>query len=231
MPRFDLTPRAGEVWRFVEAQHRVSTMKLVDSLADQALLEDLLDASKPPVPAECRGLDWLLYTPFRYAARRASRYRREGEPRGVFYAAERVETAAAEMAYYRRLFFLESPATILPEGAQEMTAFSVGYAAQAVDLSLPPWRSDAALNHLSDYTACHQAAEEAREIGATAILYRSVRDPDAGTNLAILRCEAFTDRAPRARETWRFRLTPDRVMAWGETRGQRLEFPYAGFGE
>ena len=36
------------VWRVVEAQHRVSTRKLVDTLEEQALLEEIVDQVKPP---------------------------------------------------------------------------------------------------------------------------------------------------------------------------------------
>lgn len=35
-------------WRVVESQHQVSTRKLVDTLAEQALLEELIDGAKPP---------------------------------------------------------------------------------------------------------------------------------------------------------------------------------------
>ena len=56
------------VWRLVEAQHHVSTLKIVANLAEQSVLEDLIEKVKPPVPVECRGLDWLLSTPFRYDA-------------------------------------------------------------------------------------------------------------------------------------------------------------------
>ena len=49
-------PFAGPVWRFVEAQHRVSTLKLVDTLDEQALLEELLEENKPVLPRECAGL-------------------------------------------------------------------------------------------------------------------------------------------------------------------------------
>jgi hypothetical protein len=37
----------------VEAQHVVSTMALVDTLGEQALLEQVLDDSKPSVPHAC----------------------------------------------------------------------------------------------------------------------------------------------------------------------------------
>src|SRR5205085_3795769 len=107
---------SGTCWRVVEAQHKVSTLKLVDTLAEQALLEDLIESSKPPVPPECRHLHYLLATPFRYGAAypNGSRFRRAGMTEGVFYAAEAVATAVAEMAFHRLLFFAESPATPWP---------------------------------------------------------------------------------------------------------------------
>ena len=61
-------PWAGSPWRVVEGQHLVSTRQLVDSDAEQAELEALLDAAKPPVPrhASGRSLHYLLFTPFRH---------------------------------------------------------------------------------------------------------------------------------------------------------------------
>ena len=108
----------GQAWRFVEAQHRVSTLKLVDSLAEQAALEDILEETKPPVPQECRHLDYLLSTPFRYRPYpNGSRVRRAGLTPGVWYGAERPETAAAEMVFFRFLFYAESPGTPFPDEA------------------------------------------------------------------------------------------------------------------
>jgi hypothetical protein len=96
-------------WRAVEAQHRVATMSLVDSLAEQAQLEALLDASKPPIPAAALGLHWLLFTPFRYpTSKYGSRFRRPYDP-GVFYAAYERTTACAELGYWRWRFLTESP--------------------------------------------------------------------------------------------------------------------------
>jgi hypothetical protein len=53
----------------VEAQHVVSTMRLVDSAAEQDLLEQLLEGSKPALPPAARPLHYLLATPFRYRRR------------------------------------------------------------------------------------------------------------------------------------------------------------------
>ena len=131
----------GKVWRLVEAQHRVSTLKLVDTLDEQALLEELIEETKPAIPAECRHLDYLLATPFRYGSvyPQGSRFRRAGRTRGVFYAAEQVATAVAEMAFYRLLFFANSPDTPWPKDAAEYTAFSAAIRTdKAIDLTKPP---------------------------------------------------------------------------------------------
>src|SRR6185295_2574229 len=98
---------SGVCWRVVEAQHKVSTLKLVDTLDEQALLENLIEQTKPSVPPECRHLHYLLATPFRYGAPYplGSRFRHAGMTPGVYYASVAVETAIAETAFYRLLFF------------------------------------------------------------------------------------------------------------------------------
>ena len=78
-------PFAPDLWRAVEAQHKIATMVLVDTLDEQALLESLLDQSKPPLPEPLRRLHWLLFTPFRYPPLpTGSRFRGPAEA-GVFY--------------------------------------------------------------------------------------------------------------------------------------------------
>jgi hypothetical protein len=66
----------GAVWRVVEAQHRISTNRLADSLEDQARLEALAEAAKPDLPKEAQGLHYLLASPFRYGHGTVSRFRR-----------------------------------------------------------------------------------------------------------------------------------------------------------
>ena len=104
-------------------------MKIVDTLAEQSLLEDLLERTKPPVPAECRELHYLLSTPFRYGAPypAGSRFRRAGFTPGVFYGSGAPATAVGEMAFHRLLFYADSPATPWPRGAGEYTVFSVRF--------------------------------------------------------------------------------------------------------
>src|SRR5947209_7771341 len=81
-----------ELWRVVEAQHTASTMRLGDSLEEQAALELILEASKPPLPPAVRRLHYLLATPFRYRPHLGSRFRAAFDA-GGWYGAEAVRTA------------------------------------------------------------------------------------------------------------------------------------------
>ena len=218
---------AGTCWRLVEAQHRVSTLKLVDTPEDQAVLERLIDETKPPVPPECRHLDYLLFTPFRYGIyRHGSRFRRPGNTDGVFYASDHPETAMAEIGFYRLLFHAESPRTPWPSNAASYTAFAVQYATErACDLTRPPLAEHRGLwTDPIDYSHCQSFADTARESGIEAIRYESVRDPRNRANVALLRCTAFARRAPVARQTWwllvsefgvrAVRESPPTTIAW-----------------
>jgi hypothetical protein len=105
----------GLCWRVVEPQSKISTMKLSDTLEEQSALENLIEETKPAIPEECKHLAFLLFTPFRYAPYPFnSRFRRVGLSPGVFYGSEQPETAVAEKALHRLLFFLESPDTPWP---------------------------------------------------------------------------------------------------------------------
>lgn len=223
------------VWRLVEAQHRVSTMKLVDHVDEQALLENLLEETKPAYPPECEGLDYLLKTPFRYGAAypHGSRFRRAGKTPGVFYAAFEISTAIAEMAFYRLLFFAESPATPLPSNPAEYTAFAVPIdSGKILDLTAAPLDRDrTAWEDRLDYTACQSFAEIARGVGAEAIVYRSVRDPEGGLNLALLTASAFAAKEPSERQTWRIRLSRAGVQAIRNHPLQRLGFSIIDFAD
>lgn len=227
-------PFAGPVWRLVEAQHRVSTLKLVDTLEEQALLEGLLEESKPALPPECEGLDYLLATPFRYGAiyPHGSRFRRAGRTLGVFYAAEAVTTALAEMAFYRLLFYAESPKTPFPANAADYTAFSAATGTKAaLDLTVPPLvRDHLHWSNPTDYAACQALAEAARSAGIEAIRYRSVRDPKGGANVALLSARAFADPKPLERQTWRIRLSTYGVQAICDFPTLRIEFSRDDFG-
>ena len=229
-------PLSGVCWRVVESQHRVSTMKLVDTLEEQATLEALLESSKPPIPAECRQLDFLLFTPFRYGAPypKGSRFRAAGFTPGVFYGSEAPETAMAEMVFHRLLFFADAPGVPWPRNAGEYTVFSVPFRADAaLDLTAPNLVRDRALwLRRTDYSACQALAAGARAVDVDAIRYASARlASDSAVNLALLTCRAFASRAPAARQTWRLLLGAQGARALCERPRRRLQFDRRAFAD
>ena len=229
----DFRPYAARVWRIVEAQHRISTNRLADSLADQRLLEELAEAVKPSLPPAARGLHYLLSTPFRYGYAKASRFRRAHERPGIFYAAEAAATAVAESAYWRLLFFSRSPGTRLPRGTIEHSAYTVRLkAARALDLTAPPLDIGRPLwTDPADYGPCQRLADGARAIGAQIIRYESVRDAARRANVALLDPGCFADAEPKVVTTYHVRLDRrglDMLAAFPST--ERHRFTFADFG-
>jgi len=228
----DLAPLSRPAWRLVEAQHSVSTLKLVDGLDEQHLLEQILEETKPPLPEECAALDYLLSTPFRYRAYpHGSRFRRAGVTAGVWYGAERPETAVAEMVFYRFLFYAESPETPFPDNAADYSAFSVPLRTdRAADLTRGTLAAQSALwTHPNNYGPCQDIADAARAAGAEVIRYTSVRDADRGTNLAVLTCRAFASRAPDERQTWRIRISRAGAQVMCDHPRQRIAYAPTSF--
>ena len=221
-------PLSGICWRVVEAQHHVSTLKLVDTLDEQQQLEALIEDTKPPVPPECRHLHYLLSTPFRYgpAYPTGSRFRRAGISEGVFYAAEAPETAVAEMTFHRLLFFAESPDTPWPTNPAQYTAFAAEYRSRkAIDLTRGRLKAhSAAWSHPTDYSQCQALAESARMAAIEIIRYRSVRDPKKRMNLALLTCRAFAKPEPLSLQTWRIHLRATGAQAICESPKSGIAF-------
>ncbi len=217
----------GDSWRAVEYQHAFATRRLVESQADQELLEEIIEAVKPPLPPEADGLDYLLATPFRYDAPypAGSRFRPAGISEGVFYASEHPRTALAEFCYHRMRFFRESPQAQLPRHNHTLTVFAAAWhSTRALDLTLPPLDRDRNLwTDPDNYSATQALATNARQAELDVIRYESVRDPGEGVNLALLKPAAFTRPAPVARQTWSLYLSRDeatceRVDISGRTR-------------
>lgn len=205
-------PFALTLWRAVEAQHVVSTMSLVDSIEEQAVLEAVLDAGKPAVPSYAQRLHYLLFTPFRYPPSPwGSRFRGAQDP-GVFYGADDVRTACAELGYWRWRFLRDSPA--LPAiDARAQTLFQVAIRADGIALDAPPFDRDAAQWQDPDhYEACQAFGRVAREANIGMIRYRSVRDPQHGTCSAVLSPLAFSQPAPLVTTTWMLTVRQDRVI-------------------
>lgn len=217
-----VSPLRADLWRAVEAQHVISTMRLVDTAAEQNLLERLLEGSKPPLSAEHAGSDYLLNTPFRYLSPWPSRFRRLGEA-GIWYGAQRIATACAEVGYWRWRFLRESDGLREQSLMVEFTVFLAHIEGLAADLTEAPWvRAQSLWTHSSDYTACQALVTAARERGVQWIRYSSVRDPERGICGAALDPRALSLPRATVQQTWAARIHSDRVAF--SHAGETLEF-------
>jgi hypothetical protein len=223
----EAAPCRLDPWRAVEAQHVASTRRLVDSNEEQAVLENLLDESKPGTAVSTAGLDYLLATPFRYPPPPGgSRFRSPTDP-GVFYAADERRTACAELGYWRWRFVMDSAALAKAGlGPVAHTLFRVKIAATGIDLREKPFARDSKKwTHPSDYGPTQALAAVARRTAVTAIRYESVRDPGKGGCAAILEPSAFRARKPVSYQTWFLTVTPA-ASAW-QRDGETFEFRWA----
>lgn len=195
----------GELVRVVESQEQVATAALVDNLSEQAMLEELLELSKPPPRTGTEGLHYLLASPFRYPPlRHGSRFGSRLEP-SLFYGAKSVATALAESAYYRLVFWngMKRP----PPGGRLLTQHTAFRARFHTDRGLrlqePPC---AAQQHIltdpGEYVATQAFGKRLRNLGTQAIEYTSARDPMKGLNVALFAPQTLTSRRPIRPEPW-----------------------------
>jgi hypothetical protein len=223
----------GKVWRVVEAQHRISTNRLADTLEDQARLEHLAEAAKPDLPKAALGLHYLLASPFRYGHANASRFRRAYERPGIFYTSESEATAIAETAYWRLRFYTRSPGFVPPSSTIEHTSFTATVSTvAAIDLTLAPFDAEQDLwTDPVDYAACQDLATAARQASIAVIRTCSARDPVRGCNVVVLDPVAFASPRPVIRRTWHLRFEQGRLSALAAFPSQdHFVFTAASFG-
>ena len=198
--------KTANLWRGVEAQHVVATMRLADNPAEQRVLEELLEASKPAVPREAAGRHYLLFTPFRYLSPIATRFRRAHDP-GVWYGGEELKTACGELAYWKWRFLMDSDG--LRESAlhTEHTFFRAKVRGRCTDLTAAPWKAaTSAWMDRNDYSRCQAFADEARGHDVGWIRYHAVRVP-GGICGAVLKPEALSLAQPYEQQTWACKTT------------------------
>ena len=209
-----IKPLRGRLVRLVESQAQIATLQLVDTLAEQALLEELLETSKPPLPQSAEPLHYLLKTPFRYPPLRwGSRFGGVHEP-SLFYGALRLDTAMAEAAYYR--FLLWDGMRVAPPSGRilsEHCTFEARYQVErGVQLQHPPFTQyQAELCHTSRYQACQAVGTAMREAGVEAFEYRSARCPLQGNNVALFVPAALAEKRPRNLMSWLCETTGEYV--------------------
>ena len=213
---------AGVVIRVVESQEQVATNSLVDDLQEQVLLEEMLEASKPPLPAHASSLHYLLATPFRYPPlKHGSRFGTRMEP-GLFYGARNLEPALAESAYYRLVFW--SGMKVPPRSAKFITEHTVFGARFDTCLGLrlqdPPFsRFEKRLIDRESYSDTQLLGGHLRQANIAAFEYLSARDTQRGVNVAVFGGEVFSDTRPAWQQPWLCETTDDVVRFYSQEHG------------
>ena len=179
----------AEPFRVVESQTTLTSRNLVDTAAEHDLLEIMLEASKPSVKTSKH---YLLFTPFRYPPlKHGSRFGSRHE-RSLWYGSLELETALAEVAYYR-LQFLQDTKANLGFVHVALTSFKVNLRTQkGINLCAPPFNVDEeALASKNDYTKSQALGSSMREAGIEAFLFRSARSLTTGQNIAVFTPNVF----------------------------------------
>lgn len=204
-------------WRGVESQHKAASLRLVDSLEEQDVLEMLLEGSKPPKPDGCNPKDYLLFTPFRYFPEHPSRFRKANS-RGQWYGAETLEAACTEVAYWRQRFLLGSAGLVGDVLITEHTFFQAHVHGVAIDLMAEPWVQARELwTHHQDYAHTQALAEAAEPAGVQWIRYESVRAPGHSCAVA-LDVAALSQPAGMAHsQSWTCVANRDRVRMFSDS--------------
>ncbi|MCH9697845.1 MAG: RES family NAD+ phosphorylase [Gammaproteobacteria bacterium] len=190
--------------RIVESQEQIATMSLVDSSSEQAILEELLETSKPPCPDNSTSYHYLIKTPFRYPPLRyGSRFGLASQT-GLFYASQALETALTECAYYRLIFLsgMETP----PDKhiITEHTTFKVSIETSlGIALNQQPFDYyQASISNPVDYSVSQQLGSDMRDSGVQAFTYHSARGSQPGINIGIFEISAIKSKKPYGLEEW-----------------------------
>jgi hypothetical protein len=200
-----IRPVAGTLFRLIENQEQVATLSYVDSLAEQSVLEDLLERSKPPYPNttdplhSLHSLHYLFKTPFRYPPLPwGSRFGQRHQA-GIFYGGGSVETTLAEAALYRFVFWRSIAAPpVKPAIRSQHSLFSARYQSErGVQLQLPPFNKFAhELTDPASYSASQHLGSAMRAAGIEAFEYTSARDVKKGDCIGLFSPAALADKQP-----------------------------------
>jgi hypothetical protein len=183
-------------WRIVEAQHIISTRKLVDSLLEQHILEELIESTKPPYKEDSK-LHYLLYTPFRYPPlKNGSRFGARFE-HSFWYGSLELNTAMAETAYYR-FHFLRASKAKFGAVVTNHTAFSAHIKTKkGIDLTQSPFsKFTSMISSPVSYQVSQALGTAMRQDNTESFYYQSTRDPNKGNNIALLTPKAFSQKKP-----------------------------------
>ncbi len=221
----------GKLIRIVESQEQIATNQLVDNLAEQQQLEELLEQSKPASSISSSALHYLLATPFRYPPlKHGSRFGPRFTP-SLLYASKTKSAAFAETAYYR-CYFWHGMLTAPPAKKliTEHTLFTASYYSKnGLKLQQAPFNQQQdILTDPSQYAATQQLGEEMRRNGIDAFEYISARDLKQGINVALFSPNALLSKKPTEQQQWICETTAEKVSLFSKN-GKLYTYPLESF--
>lgn len=226
-----LTQYQSDVWRVVESQERAATLQIVDDLAEQELLEQLLDVSKPVYRAGTEHMHYLLKTAFRYPPLPwGSRFGTRLMP-SYFYASEAVSTALCECAYYRFMFFQDMQEPYDAAIRSEFNVFTVEVdAAHCLNLVAPTFAEvNAQISNPCSYQSAQVVGAWAFEQGNVDVIrFRSARDLN-GVNVALANPAAIRSQKPKTHQRWLCLSKPQSVSFNSRDSAVSYVFKLANF--
>jgi len=200
-----ITHLKGTLYRLVESQEQIATLGYVDTLDEQALLEDMLESTKPSYKEDLSAYHYLLSTPFRYPPLKwGSRFGRVHEP-SLFYGGVSVDVTLAEAAYYRFVFWNSMAGTpIKNQIRSEHSLFSVDYQSKyGISLQKAPFdKYKHEITHPTQYAQSQQLGTTMREYGVESFEYPSARDPQQGICVGLFTAHALKHKKPKNMTQW-----------------------------
>lgn len=200
--------------RIVESQQQIATTRIVDSLEEQAILESLLEATKPPLLVDSEQLHYLFSTPFRYPPlKHGSRFGSRFYP-SLLYGSKTVETVLIECSYYRFLFW--NGMSVPPKSKKFITEHTLFagryYSEQGLQLQNVPFTGHSKLlRDVANYTETQAFGLAMREAGIEAFEYSSARDSNKGVNIALFTADALIVNEPLYKSQWICSTTANNV--------------------
>lgn len=205
---------AGTLYRLVESQEQIATLGYVDTLDEQALLESMLEVSKPIYKEDLTAYHYLLSTPFRYPPLKwGSRFGSANEP-SLFYGGTTINVTLAESAYYRFIFWNSmSGKPIKQQIKSEHSLFTVGYkSSKGVSLQTAPFdQYEQEISHPNQYQQSQQLGSAMRAAGVEVFEYPSARDPQKENCVGLFTARAFKNKKPNNMTLWLCETTANEV--------------------
>lgn len=205
---------SGKLYRLVESQEQIATLGYVDTLEEQALLEEMLETTKPIYSEASHAYHYLLKTPFRYPPLKwGSRFGRIHEP-SIFYGGCNIGATLAESAYYRFVFWYSMDGhPVKNKIRSEHTMFSAVYQTErGIQLHSAPFvKYKKKLVDPVNYNNCQLLGTAMRGAGVQAFEYTSARDVAKGICVGLFSFAAFSKKKPQETVQWLCELNATEV--------------------